>query len=159
MKKKILMFTDGACSKNPGPGGFCVIIKYLKYYKKIYKSFYLTTNNRMELMAAIYGFEALKISCKVTIITDSQYLKKGILIWYKKWKKNNWKKKNKKNIKNKDLWIRLKNSLYSHEIKWIWTKGHIENTMQNLCDKISKKILKKPKCFDYQYQKNLKIKI
>ncbi|CUR53142.1 ribonuclease HI [Buchnera aphidicola] len=152
MKKKIQMFTDGSCLKNPGSGGFCVIIKYFTYQKIISKGFYLTTNNRMELMAAIYGFKALKEKCNVTITTDSQYLRKGILFWYKNWEKNNWKKKNKNKIKNKDLWILLHNLLNSHKIKWIWTKGHIKNTIQNLCDIIARKEAKNPKYYDKKYQ-------
>lgn len=143
--KKIEIFTDGSCLKNPGPGGYGVILKYKKYKKIISKGFYHTTNNRMELMAAIAGLEVIEKTCNITLTTDSMYLKLGISKWIKLWKKNNWVSSNKKPIKNKDLWNKLNKISKKHIIKWKWTKGHLNNYENNLCDKIAKLSSKNPK--------------
>ncbi|QCI26728.1 ribonuclease HI [Buchnera aphidicola (Thelaxes californica)] len=152
--KKIKIFTDGSCLGNPGPGGCCALIKYKQYIKKICSSFYLTTNNRMEIMGAILGLEMLKETCKVTIMTDSQYLKLGIVVWIQNWRKKNWKTKNNKTVKNIDLWLRLEKIINLHKVKWIWIKGHSIYLENNLCDQLAKKAALNPKEIDIGYQKS-----
>ncbi|AEH39746.1 ribonuclease H [Buchnera aphidicola (Cinara tujafilina)] len=145
MLKKIEMFTDGSCLYNPGPGGLCTIIRYKKYRKIIKFGFYYTTNNRMELMAAIVGLEFLLKPCIINLTTDSQYLRLGIILWIYNWKKNNWLKKNKKPVRNKDLWLRLDQALKKHIVTWVWTKSHNNHQENEICDKIAKKEAKNPK--------------
>lgn len=145
MLKKIEMFIDGSCLNNPGPGGLCAIIRYKKHQKIINSGFYYTTNNRMELMAAIFGLEFLIKPCVINLTTDSQYVRLGIILWMNNWKKNNWMKKNKKPVQNKDLWIRLNSALKKHIVNWIWTKSHKNHKENEICDKIAKKSAKNPK--------------
>ncbi|CAL4320771.1 Ribonuclease HI [Buchnera aphidicola (Thelaxes suberi)] len=159
MIKKIKIFTDGSCLGNPGPGGCCAIVKYKQYIKKIYSSFYLTTNNRMEIMGAIIGLELLKETCEVSIITDSKYLQSGIVIWIKSWKEKNWKTKKNKPVKNIDLWIRLDTIIKYHHVNWKWIKGHSMHPENDLCDKIAKKAALHPKKIDLGYFKSTKFLI
>src|SRR5690349_4205406 len=122
--KHVLVFTDGACRGNPGPGGWGALLRYGKHEKKIFGAESDTTNNRMELMAAIQALASLKESCLVELYTDSKYVQKGISEWLAQWKKNNWKKADKKPVKNADLWMELEKQTLRHKISWHWVKGH-----------------------------------
>jgi len=121
---KIEAFTDGACRGNPGPGGWGVILRFNGHEKELYGSERETTNNRMELMAAIQALEALKRSCEVALTTDSEYVRKGITEWLANWKRRGWKTADKKPVKNQDLWQRLELATHSHQVRWHWIKGH-----------------------------------
>ena len=143
---EIKIYTDGACTGNPGPGGWAAIILFEKDKKELFGGEKLTTNNRMELTAAIKALEYCneqekkQLSLKqIKIYTDSIYLKDGITIWIKNWEKNNWKTADKKNVKNVDLWKKLKTLTESNEITWNWVKGHSKNPMNELADKLAKK--------------------
>ena len=143
---KIKIYTDGACIGNPGPGGWAAIIVTTNDKKEIFGGEKLTTNNRMELTAAIKALEycaeqegkqpSLKL---IEIYTDSIYVKEGITIWINKWKNNNWKTTDKKNVKNVDLWKKLKELAESNQIKWNWIKGHSDDPMNDLADELAKK--------------------
>ena len=122
--KLVDVFTDGACSGNPGPGGWGAILRYGAVEKELSGGETLTTNNRMELMAAISALEALKGTVNVRLHTDSQYVKNGITSWIHNWKRSGWKTADKKPVKNADLWQRLDAALKDHKIEWIWVKGH-----------------------------------
>lgn len=137
MTAKVEIFTDGACRGNPGPGGWGVLLRYNGHEKELYGAEQETTNNRMELMAAIKGLEALTRVCKVEVTTDSQYVRKGITEWMHNWKKNGWKTANKKPVKNKDLWQELDNILQSHEIIWHWVKGHSGHPENERADELA----------------------
>ncbi|CAL4042853.1 ribonuclease HI [Buchnera aphidicola] len=153
MLKLVYIFTDGSCLGNPGPGGYSVLLCYKKHKKFLNAGFYLTTNNRMELMGTIIALESLKQSCEVHIATDSQYVKKGIENWIYKWKKYGWKNKKKQPIKNIDLWIRLYKTLKPHQIHWKWIKGH-SNHMENIiCDKLARLSANNPSFKDTGYRK------
>lgn len=136
--KQIEIFTDGSCLGNPGAGGYAAILRYKQSEKQFSAGYYLTTNNRMELMAAIISLEALKESCNIKLYTDSQYVRQGVMQWMYNWKKNNWKAANKKAVKNKDLWQRLDQQLHLHEIEWIWVKGHAGHPENERCDQLAK---------------------
>jgi ribonuclease HI len=118
------LFTDGACSGNPGPGGWGAILRAKGQEKELSGSEKDSTNNRMELMAVIAGLEALKRPCKVTITTDSQYVMKGMTEWIKGWKAKNWKTAAKKPVKNAELWQRLDRAIAPHDVNWQWVRGH-----------------------------------
>ena len=118
------IFTDGACRGNPGPGGWGVILRYGRHEKELYGGERDTTNNRMELMAAIRGLESLSRRCKVRLTTDSVYVRNGITQWMPDWKKRGWKTSAKKPVKNVDLWQRLDRAAQAHEVSWHWVKGH-----------------------------------
>ncbi|MAB02858.1 MAG: ribonuclease HI [Rhodobacteraceae bacterium] len=141
---KIFAYTDGACSGNPGPGGWGVILQ-AKENSIVVKELELyggekeTTNNRMELMAAISSLEGLEKSTKLTIITDSNYVKGGVTEWIKNWKKNNWKTANKKDVKNIDLWKRLDQATSNHEVIWKWVKGHAGHLENERADALARK--------------------
>ena len=135
---KLKIYTDGACSGNPGKGGWAAIIlddKTIQF--TISGSAENTTNNRMELTAPIMALKKIKKKSEITIYTDSQYVKNGITEWIKKWKINNWRNSNKKPVKNKDLWIKLDNSCQKHKINWKWVKAHAGNKFNDLVDKIA----------------------
>ena len=135
---KIKIYTDGACSGNPGKGGWAAIILDGNLNQSsISGSESSTTNNRMELMAPIMALKKIKKKSEITIFTDSKYVKEGITDWIKKWKLNNWKGSNKKPIKNKDLWIKLENSCLKHKVTWKWVKAHAENKYNNLADELA----------------------
>jgi len=121
---EINIYTDGACSGNPGPGGWGVLLNFGKHEQELKGGSPNTTNNRMELTAAIVALETLKRPCKVHIHTDSIYLRDGITIWIFNWKRNGWRTSNKKKVKNIDLWQRLDEVIQCHEIRWHWVKGH-----------------------------------
>ncbi len=142
MKYKI--YTDGACSGNPGPGGWGVIILENNEVKDMLSgSEKNTTNNKMELLAPIKAIEKFKKKSQISIITDSTYVKDGITVWIKKWEKNGWKTASKKPVKNVELWKKLKNLSSKHSIKWIWVKGHAQNKYNNLVDEIAQGAIKR----------------
>jgi ribonuclease HI len=118
------IFTDGACSGNPGPGGWGAILRYGEVERELSGGDPATTNNRMELMAAITALEALKRGCRVRLYTDSQYVRDGITRWVHAWKARNWRTADKKAVKNVDLWQRLEQAAAAHDVEWIWVRGH-----------------------------------
>ena len=120
----VVMYTDGACSGNPGPGGWGAVMVSGKYHKELSGGERETTNNRMEMMAIIKGAEALKRGCSVDIYTDSTYVMKGMTEWLEGWKQRGWRTASKQPVKNVDLWQRLEKALNRHEVKWFWVKGH-----------------------------------
>jgi len=124
MSNKVIIYTDGACKGNPGPGGWGVFLSYQGKQKELCGGELDTTNNRMELMAAIKALSSLKRDCEVELYTDSQYVKKGINEWMDGWKKRGWKTAAKKPGKNKDLWIALDKCVQQHQVEWKWVKGH-----------------------------------
>ena len=121
---EVEIFTDGACSGNPGPGGWGVIMRYDRTEKELSGGETDTTNNRMELMAAIQGLEALNRGVHVRLYTDSTYVKDGITTWIHKWKQNNWRTAGRKPVKNVELWQRLEQALVDHIVEWCWVRGH-----------------------------------
>ena len=135
--KTVNIYTDGACRGNPGDGGWGVLIKYENTSKEIYGGEKNTTNNKMELMAAIEGLKALNESCKVNLTTDSKYVMQGITSWIDNWKKNNWKSSTKKDVKNKDLWLLLDKHVSKHEVKWFWVKGHSGHEENEIADTLA----------------------
>ena len=124
MSAETEIYTDGACRGNPGPGGWGVLLRHNGHEKTLYGAEAETTNNRMELMAAIKGLESLTRPCRVRLTTDSQYVMKGIQEWMANWKKRGWKTAAKKPVKNVDLWQRLDRATLEHDIEWAWVKGH-----------------------------------
>jgi ribonuclease HI len=132
-----LIYTDGACRGNPGPGGWGAILRYNDHEKSLYGAEPLTTNNRMELMAAIRALESLKRPCKVRLTTDSQYLQKGITEWMANWKKRGWKTAARKPVKNADLWMRLDAAVAEHDIHWEWVRGHSGHPENELADTLA----------------------
>ena len=139
---KVDIYTDGACIGNPGPGGWAFIIKYSNGETKEFSgSEKYTTNNKMELTAAIKAIKYFKKKIIINIYTDSKYLKDGITIWIKKWKLNGWKTSNKKKVKNSDLWKLLEEGIKDHEIHWVWVKGHNENLFNEKADMLAKKAI------------------
>src|SRR5262245_10388542 len=138
MKKHVNIYTDGACSGNPGPGGWGAILVYGDREKELSGREENTTNNRMELMAAIAALEALKDKCRVDLTTDSQYVREGITGWIKKWKQNGWKTANKKPVKNVDLWERLDSLMSVHEVTWHWVRGHDGHAMNERADQLAR---------------------
>lgn len=125
MAARIEIFTDGACSGNPGIGGWAALLRYKDIEKELSGGEVETTNNRMELTAVIEALKALKTVCNITLYTDSKYVMSGITEWMPNWKRNNWKTANKKgNVKNVDLWLQLDELIRQHEIRWVWVKGH-----------------------------------
>ena len=134
---KFKIYTDGACSGNPGKGGWAAVILDGKNQSSISGSENKTTNNRMELMAPIMALKKIKTKSEVTIYTDSRYVKDGITEWIKKWKLNDWKGSNKKPVKNKDLWVKLDNCCQKHDVSWKWVKAHAGNKLNNLVDELA----------------------
>ncbi|MBV8895387.1 MAG: ribonuclease HI [Acidobacteriaceae bacterium] len=135
--KQVQLITDGACLGNPGKGGWACILRYGEFTREFFGSEPHTTNNRMELTAAIEGLKRLKESCAVEVITDSEYLKNGITTWIHGWKKKNWVTSDKKPVKNSDLWMTLDSLVNRHETKWKWTKGHASHEDNNRCDELA----------------------
>ncbi len=136
--QRVVIHTDGACSGNPGPGGWGAILAFGNHEKELKGGEAATTNNRMELMAAISALEALKSPCVVELHTDSEYLRKGITEWINKWKRNGWKTADKKPVKNVDLWQRLEEALKHHQVRWHWVKGHAGHTMNERADQLAR---------------------
>ena len=140
---RIEIFTDGACSGNPGKGGWGAILRHKQTEKELSGAENETTNNRMELTAVIEALKALKTTCIITLYTDSRYVMDGINQWLPNWKKNNWKTSNKKSeVKNIDLWQQLDELVQQHEIKWIWVKGHAGHSENERVDKLAREAIK-----------------
>ncbi len=137
MSAEAEIYTDGACRGNPGRGGWGAVLRYKGHEKTLYGAEPLTTNNRMELMAAIRALESLKRPCRVRLTTDSQYVQKGITEWMANWKRNGWKTTAKKPVKNADLWQRLDTAITGHQIQWEWVKGHSGHPENELADELA----------------------
>ncbi len=137
------IFTDGACSGNPGPGGWGALLRYKDVERELSGSEATTTNNRMEMMAAIMALEALKRPSVVQLFTDSVYLRDGITKWIHGWKRNGWRTADKKPVKNVDLWQRLEVALHSHRIEWHWVKGHAGHPENERADALARAEIKK----------------
>jgi ribonuclease HI len=135
--KKVQVITDGACLGNPGRGGWAAILRYGSNKKEIYGCESHTTNNRMELQAAIEGLRVLKEKCEVEVITDSEYVKNGITTWMPNWKKRNWMTVSKKPVVNRDLWEELDAQVGRHATQWSWTKGHASHEDNNRADELA----------------------
>jgi ribonuclease HI len=138
MSDSVEVWTDGACSGNPGPGGWGVILSFKGKERELSGGEAMTTNNRMELMGAITALEALKRPCTVALHTDSQYLRQGITSWIHGWKKNGWKTADRKPVKNEELWKRLDAALKQHKIEWKWVKGHAGDEMNERADALAR---------------------
>jgi len=143
--KKVEIFTDGACSGNPGVGGWGAILRYGKKEKELSGGSQDTTNNQMELMATIQSLKALKGKCLVDITTDSSYVKDGITKWIFNWKKNGWKTAAKKPVKNMELWQELDEMVQKHEVSWHWVKGHAGHPENERADSLAVNEIKKQK--------------
>jgi ribonuclease HI len=137
-EQRVKIHTDGACSGNPGPGGWGAILSFGDQEKELMGGEAHTTNNRMELTAAISALEALKRPCTVDLYTDSQYVRSGISEWIKKWKQNNWRTADRKPVKNVDLWQRLDAALKEHDVKWHWVKGHAGHAENERADQLAR---------------------
>jgi ribonuclease HI len=141
MGKRVEIFTDGACRGNPGPGGWGVLLRYDGREKELYGAEPLTTNNRMELTAAIEGLEALNRVCDVVLTTDSNYVKQGITEWIHDWKRRNWRTAAKKPVLNAELWQRLEQAAQRHKIEWRWVKGHSGHPENERADHLANKAI------------------
>jgi len=135
--KTVRLITDGACLGNPGPGGWACILRFNQHKKEMWGSEPHTTNNRMELRAAIEGLRALKEPCTVEVVTDSEYLKNGITSWIHGWKRKGWMTAAKKAVINQDLWKALDEQTTRHQTTWTWTKGHASHADNNRCDELA----------------------
>lgn len=144
-KPYVEIFTDGACSGNPGPGGYGAVLRFGDKEKEISGFKGMTTNNRMELTAVISALESLKKPCRVRVTTDSNYIVKGMTEWIGGWIKNNWRNSQKKDVLNRDLWERLLKAATPHEIEWAWIKGHNGHPENERCDELAVKAIKKLK--------------
>jgi ribonuclease HI len=142
-KPFVEIFTDGACSGNPGAGGFGVILRCEDREKEISGCEPMTTNNRMELTAVIKALEALKNPCRVKLVTDSNYVVQGMTSWIFQWMRNNWKNSQKKQVLNRDLWEKLLSLSHLHDIRWEWIKGHNEHAENERCDKLARHAIRK----------------
>jgi len=137
-KPFVEVFTDGACSGNPGVGGYGVILRSGEREKELSGCEPMTTNNRMELTAVLRALEALKKPCRVKVVTDSNYVVKGMTSWINTWLRNNWKNSQKQNVVNRDLWEELLRLSKGHEISWEWVKGHNDHTENERCDSLAR---------------------
>ena len=137
--KQVIIYTDGACRGNPGPGGWGALIRFDSLEKEIFGGQANTTNNQMELSAAIEGLSILKEPCNVELFTDSKYVMDGITQWINKWKKNNWRTAAKKDVKNKELWQRLDELINLHQVQWHWVKGHSGDAGNEMADLLANK--------------------
>jgi len=135
--KEVEVFTDGACRGNPGPGGWGALLRYGGHEKELYGGEAMTTNNRMELTAAIESLAALTQPCKVSLTTDSEYVRQGITSWLENWKKRGWKTAAKKPVKNVDLWQKLDEEVARHEVEWHWVRGHSGHRENELADQLA----------------------
>ena len=135
----VVIYTDGACRGNPGPGGWGLILNYKGIEKELYGAEKHTTNNRMELMAVIKALEALKQPCAIELFSDSSYVLKGITDWMPNWKKRGWKTASKAPVKNEDLWRRLDEAMSRHQVKWVWVKGHSGDYGNEKADSLANK--------------------
>jgi len=151
VEDSVEIFTDGACRGNPGPGGWGAILRYRGREKTLSGAEAMTTNNRMELMAAICALEELKQYCKVELTTDSQYVKKGITEWLKDWKRRGWKTSARKPVKNADLWQRLDNVVAGHSVNWHWVKGHSGHPENEQADTLANQAIDEMQYTDSKY--------
>ncbi len=135
--KQVQIITDGSCLGNPGPGGWACILRFNEHNKELYGFAPHTTNNRMELTAAIEGLKAIKEPCAIEVVTDSEYVKNGITSWVPNWKKRGWMTSAKKPVVNRDLWEELDDVSAKHKITWSWTKGHASHADNNRCDELA----------------------
>ena len=135
--KQVQLITDGACLGNPGPGGWAAILRCGKHKKELFGSSPHTTNNRMELAGAIEGFRALKEPCEVEVVTDSEYVLKGITQWIENWKRRGWMTKAKTPVVNRDLWMTLDRLQSGHKVRWTWTRGHASHGDNNRADELA----------------------
>ncbi|MCW8331762.1 ribonuclease HI [Photobacterium sp. SDRW27] len=152
MTKQVEIFTDGSCLGNPGPGGYGTVMRYKQHEKELSDGFFMTTNNRMELLAAIVGLSSLKESCHVDLTTDSQYVRQGITQWIHNWKKRGWKTADKKPVKNADLWQRLDEETQRHQVAWHWVKGHAGHPENERCDDLARTAAESPSKEDTGYK-------
>ena len=133
-----MIWTDGACSGNPGPGGWGAVLRYGSHEKELKGGEPLTTNNRMELTAAIEALESLTRACPVTLHTDSQYLRSGVTGWLDRWKRNGWRTADRKPVRNEDLWRRLDAAAARHEVRWLWVRGHAGDELNERADELAR---------------------
>ncbi|HCC5748002.1 TPA: ribonuclease HI [Morganella morganii] len=152
MSDKVEIFTDGSCLGNPGPGGYGALLRYKGHEKALSEGFFLTTNNRMELLAAIVALEALKRPCDIVLTTDSQYVRQGITQWIHNWKRRGWRKADKSQVVNVDLWQRLDAAITRHQIDWQWVKGHAGHPENERCDELARAAAESPSQDDTGYQ-------
>ena len=152
MTKQVEIFTDGSCLGNPGPGGYGIVLRYKQTEKQLAKGYKRTTNNRMEMMAAVVALNALKEPCHVILTTDSQYVRQGITQWIHNWKKRGWKTANKEPVKNADLWQALDKETARHQVEWHWVKGHAGHRENEICDEIARAAAESPTEEDTGYQ-------
>ena len=138
MIKQVSLYTDGSCLGNPGPGGYGALLIYKEHRKELSQGYRLTTNNRMELMAAIAGLQALQESCNVKLTTDSQYVRQGITQWIENWKRRGWLTASKEPVKNADLWQILDKEVQRHKVEWHWVKGHSGHPENERCDVLAR---------------------
>ena len=138
MLKQITLYTDGSCLGNPGPGGYAAVLIYKQHRKELAQGYELTTNNRMELMAAIAGLQSLSEPCQVKLTTDSQYVRQGITQWIHGWKKKGWKTANREPVKNVELWLLLDSEIQRHDVEWFWVKGHSGHPENERCDELAR---------------------
>jgi len=141
-KRAVTIYTDGSCQGNPGPGGWGAILRYGRREREISGGEKDTTNNRMELRAALEALRALTEPCRVVLYTDSEYLKKGITLWMPNWKRRNWRRKGGK-LANVDLWMKLDEEIARHEVHWRWVKGHAGNTLNERVDQLARNAIPK----------------
>lgn len=141
MADRVEIYTDGACRGNPGPGGWGALLCHGDREKELYGAERETTNNRMELMAAIIALESLKRPCDVVLTTDSEYVRKGITEWIANWKRRGWKTADKKPVKNQDLWQRLEAATHKHKIQWKWIKGHSGHEQNERADRLANRAI------------------
>jgi ribonuclease HI len=135
--REVTLITDGACIGNPGPGGWACILRHGQNTKELFGSEPHTTNNRMELTAVIQGLRAMKEPCRVTVVTDSQYVKNGITLWIHGWKRKGWKTTTGSPVMNRELWIALEEEAARHKVQWEWVKGHADHADNNRCDELA----------------------
>lgn len=140
--KKVKLITDGACSGNPGPGGWACILRYNDHRKELFGFSPHTTNNRMELTAAIEGLKAVREPCEVEVVTDSEYVKNGITLWIHNWKRQKWMTSARKPVVNQDLWQELDGQVERHKTTWTWTKGHASHEDNNRADELATRAAK-----------------
>jgi ribonuclease HI len=141
MSDSVDIYTDGACRGNPGPGGWGAILRYGEHEKELYGAEAATTNNRMELMAAIRALEALTRPCEVTLTTDSEYLRRGVTEWLPQWKRRGWKTADKQPVKNQDLWERLETAAAVHRVRWEWIRGHSGHAENERADQLANRAI------------------
>ena len=152
MSDKVEIFTDGSCLGNPGPGGYGALLRYKGREKPLSGGFFLTTNNRMELLAAIVALESLTRPCDIVLTTDSQYVRQGITQWIHNWKRRGWRKADKSPVVNVDLWQRLDKAIAGHTIDWQWVKGHAGHPENERCDDLARAAAESPTQEDAGYQ-------